>query len=268
MLEKENITRIKEEDKKAGKSFAIILLIATCIGGITGFCTSHFQDNFSLSSKQLIRFLATYMPFAGIILLVLVTIISSVFYKKALKQKTFWSGDIDKVYETMERYLCIPLFLTSTSMIVIYTLFGADFVWGNYISSKMYFPNMIANIVMMLYCMIFTLHFQKKVINLEKEINPEKQGSIYDMKFQDKWMNSCDEWEQLMIYKCAYKAYNVTSKVCLFLWIVTFFTGTIFHTGIMPILIIGIIWLVLSCSYQLEAARLGSQKKRTNSTRQ
>lgn len=46
MLEKENITRIKEEDKKAGKSFAIILLIATCIGGITGFCTSHFQDNF------------------------------------------------------------------------------------------------------------------------------------------------------------------------------------------------------------------------------
>ena len=262
MLEKENITRIKEEDKKASKSFTIIIILAACIGGIIGFCTAFFQDHFSLSLDSFITVLATYMPLAGILLLAAVTIISSVFYKKALKQKALWSGDIDEVYETMDRYLCIPLFLTSTSMIVIYTLFGADFAWGNYISSKLYLPNMIANLVMIIYCMFFVISFQKKVINLEKEINPEKRGSIYDMKFKDKWMDSCDEWEQLMIYKSAYKAYTVTSTVCLALWIITFFTGVLFHTGIMPILIIGIIWLVLSCSYQIEAARLGSQTKK------
>ena len=177
MLKKENITRIKEEDKKASKSFTIIIILAACIGGIIGFCTAFFQDHFSLSLDSLITVLATYMPLAGILLLAAVTIISSVFYKKALKQKALWSGDIDEVYEKMDRYLCIPLFLTSTSMIVIYTLFGADFAWGNYISSKLYLPNMIANLVMIIYCMIFVISFQKKVINLEKEINPEKRGS-------------------------------------------------------------------------------------------
>ena len=36
-------------------------------------------------------------------------------------------------------------------------------------------------------------------------MNPEKTASVYDMKFQKKWLETCDEAEKIIVGKCAFK---------------------------------------------------------------
>ena len=41
--------------------------------------------------------------------------------------------------------------------------------------------------------------FQQKLVDTTKRLNPEKHGSVYDTKFHEKWLASCDEAERAVI---------------------------------------------------------------------
>ena len=38
--------------------------------------------------------------------------------------------------------------------------------------------------------MVVTVIAQNRIVNFTKEINPEKKGSVYDLKFQKTWIAS------------------------------------------------------------------------------
>ena len=97
---------------------------------------------------------------------------------------------------------------------------------------------------------------QQLMVDLEKEMNPSKRGSVYDAKFRDKWEESCDELEKIIIYKSAYKAYKTTALTCVILWIVTATLSIAFKTGPLPSVAVTVIWLVQTVSYCREAMKL------------
>lgn len=55
---------------------------------------------------------------------------------------------------------------------------------------------------------------QQKSVDCVKIMNPEKTASVYDMKFQKKWLETCDEAEKIIVGKCAFKAFNITNSMC------------------------------------------------------
>ena len=97
---------------------------------------------------------------------------------------------------------------------------------------------------------------QQKVVDLTKKINPEKRGSVYDMKFQKKWLDSCDESEQRQIGQACYKAYQAVTKVSLWLWVALMVLHFAFDTGLLPAVPVLIIFGVLQITYTLETIRL------------
>ena len=107
---------------------------------------------------------------------------------------------------------------------------------------------------------MFILLAQRKIIDFLKEMNPEKKGSIYDVKFSKKWEESCDEAEKLAIYKCGYKAYNSVNTACIVLWLFCFIGSSIWNFGIMPVAMVSIIWFVLITSYTLESYKISKRK--------
>ena len=86
-------------------------------------------------------------------------------------------------------------------------------------------------------------------------MNPEKTASVYDMKFQKKWMESCDEAEKNMIGKCAFKAYAATNTVCSILSIVLAICALVFGIGFLPSLVVCLIWIVNQSVYCKEALK-------------
>ena len=87
-------------------------------------------------------------------------------------------------------------------------------------------------------------------------MNPEKTASVYDMKFQRKWVESCDEAEKLLMGRCAFRAFRVTNGVCTALALVLAVAALALGTGILPSLVVCLIWLVNLCVYCGESLRL------------
>ena len=85
---------------------------------------------------------------------------------------------------------------------------------------------------------------QQKCVDTAKQINPEKKTSVYDMRFQKKWIEGCDEAEKIMIGKCALKAYSATNLVCTVLAIVLAVCALVFDIGFLPSLAVCFVWIV------------------------
>ena len=96
---------------------------------------------------------------------------------------------------------------------------------------------------------------QQKCVDAAKKTNPEKTASVYDPKFQKKWMDSCDEAEKIMIGKCAFKAYAATNSVCAVLSIALAICALIFGIGFLPSLAVCLIWIVNQSVYCREALK-------------
>ncbi|MGL5330114.1 MAG: DUF3169 family protein [Peptostreptococcaceae bacterium] len=102
--------------------------------------------------------------------------------------------------------------------------------------------------------------YNELVVNLEKEINPLLKGSVYDSKFSEKWIDSCDESIKLSIYKSAYISYKSTSTTCAILWVFCIVGFDLWDFGIMPLVMATIVWLVLNVSYCIECIRYSKIK--------
>ena len=96
---------------------------------------------------------------------------------------------------------------------------------------------------------------QQKCVDAAKQMSPEKKASIYDMQFQKKWVDDCDEAEKIMIGKCAFKAYSAVNRVCAIAAIVLAICALVFGIGFLPSLAVCIIWMVNLSVYCKEAMR-------------
>lgn len=108
----------------------------------------------------------------------------------------------------------------------------------------------------------FVLVFsQQKIVDLTRQMNPEKQGSVYDTKFRKKWLESCDEAEQKQIGQAACQAFNAVNVLCPALWVVLLMLSFAFSFDLLlPAFTVCLIWLVLNVSYCLACIRLGKRR--------
>ena len=207
-------------------------------------------------------------PWAVIILGVLSFIVCWVIYRKAramyegaltsakVTGEPGESGEPDEqIIEAVEDKLSQGMFILSVIMIVQMLFFGIMMADLENIADYSFAIAMVATGVFVV-GNLAQLKQQQLMVDLEKEMNPSKRGSVYDAKFRDKWEESCDELEKIIIYKSAYKAYKTTALTCVILWIVTATLSIAFKTGPLPSIAVSIIWLVQTVSYCREAMKL------------
>lgn len=147
------------------------------------------------------------------------------------------------------------MFILSVIMIVQMLFFGIMMADLQNIADSSLIVAMVATGVFVV-GNLAQLKQQQLMVDLEKEMNPSKKGSVYDAKFRDKWEESCDELEKIKIYKSAYKAYKTTAMTCMVLWVVTACLSIAFKTGPLPSIAVTVIWLVQTVSYCREAIKL------------
>lgn len=259
------------EDKKLEKQVITRILILLCIvvvfmslGYGTGRLTAYVEDSngFAGMVQQVTE---GYQNVIGYVLIVvsLVTILASIFaYESCKKLYNLVQKDPENedLLNWLDERLNAPIFVTNVMTIVEIFFFFAVMLtsieeeeWG---MSPAGAALMIGVFVVALVVMIAV---QKLSIDLVKKMNPEKQGDVLDLNFQKVWMDSCDEAQQLIVYKAAYHAFHRMTKVYCILLMVSIVTGILFQTGIYPVFVICVIWLIHTISYMKKAAELEQQ---------
>ena len=187
---------------------------------------------------------------------IVVPVISIPLYKRAKKLLSAWDGEDEEVPDTVDQKLSIIIWITSSALIISFFLIGASYSYGfatfeNDENTLTFFIGMIAFSGIL----IESIVIQQKCVDAVKKTNPEKTASVYDIKFQKKWMDSCDEAEKIMVGKCAFKAYSATNSICAVLAIVLAICALIFEIGFLPSFVVCLIWIVNQSVYCKEAIK-------------
>ena len=249
---------IKRANRKALPKFMLIMVICFIIGGTIGFCSAKYGLNtLAGGMKTAGMFFGTYIaPWLMLAAAVIVPVVCVPIYQSATKLLASWDGENEEMSDTIDEKLSIVLWVTSAAFILSYFLIAASYANGfETFKTETSGALFLAGIIGFLTIMIEAVIFQQKCVDTTKKMNPEKTASVYDTKFQKKWMESCDEAEKIMIGKCAFKASAATNTVCSILSIVLAVCALVFGIGFLPSLVVCLIWIVNQSVYCKEALK-------------
>lgn len=260
-------TKRKKEDKK----YLVIMLIMFVVCGLAGFFTGVLfaklkKAGFSLTDipQDVINTLAYVMPIVFIAINIILAIITVACISKAKKKLKAWDGEDEEIAEKIEGRVSIPLCLSSVVNVINMFMFS---VCVNLDINSTFSENkedmlLIANVVVFLLAMAIVIIVQKKTIDFTKDMNPEKEGSVFDAKFSKKWEESCDEAQKLQIYKAGSAGFKAMSSVCMTLWIVCLIADLFGNVGLLPVTMVFIIWLTGIIGYLVGAAKAEKEMNR------
>lgn len=253
----------KKEDKKAFKKFAVIMIVAFAAGILVGFGSSVLENVIQEGSVQsAIQDAAEKIAvYGGYIVTTGLLIAGVVLYKKSHTEYSSWDEEDEEVLSGIETKLSYVIWFSHLIMFGSYFFFSAG-VWAVDIleikcaiaeNNTSYWVALGAVFGNLIYSLAVCCIMQQKAINLSKEINPEKRGSIYEMKFQDKWMESCDEAERYAAYKCSFKTFKTMQLVGMLLWLVCLVGQMSFNTGAFATIVVTIFMIIQTSVYSVQS---------------
>ncbi len=249
---------IKKANRKALPKFILIMVICLLVGGSIGFCAAKYGLNtLAGGMKSAGSFFGTYIaPWLMLTIAVILPVVCVLTYRSAKKLLSSWDGENEEISDTVDKKLSIVIWITNAALILSDFLIAASYSGGfEAFENENHIVLFIIGITAFFAIMIEAVIIQQKCVDAGKKTNPEKTASVYDPKFQKKWMDSCDEAEKIMIGKCAFKAYAATNAVCTVLSIALAICALIFGIGFLPSLAVCLIWIVNQSVYCREALK-------------
>lgn len=252
--------RIKKQNVKYFLIFIGIMVLAFVIGMLFGKFIKIIENSdvdFVGIITDMRGFLFYAMSYIHVGINLLVGIVSAVLIRKSKKLLAVWDGEDEEQADKIDGRLGIAVFMAEILMVVNFFLFAlaVNLDFGMESSENTEKITTIVNLIIFILSFAVVLVIQKKAVDLTKLMNPEKDGSIYDGNFNKKWEESCDEAEKLLIYKCGYKAFKCTSSACLVLWVLCVIGDMAFDIGLLPVIMVTVIWLVQVASYTIEGMK-------------
>ena len=250
--------KTKSENRKAMPKFILTMIGALVLGGVLGVAIVFTEGHWAVSlSAALTKALATAAPWLLTADAIINTVVVWSLYKKAQRIfKSLQDSEDEEQLDRIETILNSALIVNNICSIASYFFIGIGFCYLSIIEPMMFALCLAAFIC----CMASMLIGQQKLVDFVKILNPQKHGSVYDMKFAEKWYDSCDEAERAQICQAAFTSYKATNLTCVLLWLVLVLGNILFDFGLMPIAVVTLIWLISTVSYCAKAMQLGKRK--------
>lgn len=247
---------IRKENRRSIPLFLLFIIIAAVFGVFIGFFGVRYEENL----KDGIKYLADYLPniiFAFMLFVGFCThILGWPIYIKCRKKLELWDGEEDVTPNHINTRVGYLIWGITVNIIIAFLSFSV-FIPYRFMYDLMDELFMVVSMIFILN-IVFTTLLQQKLVDLLKEMNPEKKGSIYDVKFQSKWMESCDEAEKLQIYQSSWASYRVMNHVYIFVWLITCLANMFFDVGVYSAIIVSVLWLIHSSVYCYKSIQLDS----------
>ena len=246
---------VKKDNRKAFPKYLLILFVSAIFGGVMGFAAGRVgHDNISeVIVTAVTNGLTAAAPWALLGTSVVSLAVILWLYRGAKSLFTGWDGEDEAVMDRAEEKLNWALLLTASQFVLDMFFFA--------VAQSAHNMTALWSVLLFIVSAFALVYAQQKIVDLTRQMNPEKKGSVYDMNFRKKWLESCDEAEQKQIGQAAYKAYTVVSTACPILWAALLLLSYAFNFKLlMPTFIVCFIWLLLQVSYCLECIRLTKRK--------
>jgi len=263
----EKTIEMKKADRKSKIIFAVIMLGCFLGGAIGGFVSSWFADSHAgvHNFAQLITdVMNSHSYYVGALVSAVAGAIALILYRQSRKAYEIWDEEDDEGMNKIEEKLSLVLIITNVALIFTYisTSIGIGQLPAFFAERELGIVKSLILVGGIIFSLVVMLIFNERVVSFEKELNPEKKGNIYDFNFLKKWMDSSDEAEKLIAYKCGFAAYKTASSTCSLMLLLCMLGMRIWQWDNVPVLMVGVIWLALYLGYSVEALKLSKHASR------
>lgn len=235
--------------------YGVILLAALIVGAILGigiWCVDIDEiGSYGISFVQLIsRYMLPIM-----IVLAIIHVVAGEFILKKIKRQGLMLEDAeddesDRIEVDLERCGAVGTVLDTVlnviAILVLSTGYSMEYIIElNGSEARALLVAMGIFILAFIYSGYWGVRFVKEV----QKIYPNKKGDPSTRRFTKEWLESCDEAEQEKIYKAAYKSYYIGMKIMPMCMILALLFHLVWNTGIIAVSFVGVIWIVMTVTY-------------------
>jgi hypothetical protein len=258
--------KIKKSNGSILVTFIVIIIACFVVGFVVGILSKMFEDGGVQEEIIAVikNFISTSLPITFIIVSVLAILVPLVAYAKcnAMYKKLKTDMENDDLWDALEHKLNQPIILSNVFSMIDLCLFFCLPLFGiaGVRDGVEFSEIIIVGFVLSVIASIVDILITKLTLDIEKNLNPQKEGNVLDLQFSKIWMSSCDEAERLIAYKAGYKAWSSTNATCITLIVVAFVCSVAFKTDALGMVFVFVIWFVNNLSYMLRAAKLEKGK--------
>ena len=255
---------IRREDKKWSWKFGLIIAASLFVGGLCGTGIGWLGR---VDGALLDWLSVTVIPTAAVVLMWAVNLISTVWAGVRIHQARALAAsgrELDELYPQVDQKVSAALMATTLETIVSLTAFGIAISGMNALeysddrfSLAVFGVCFLGALAGLIFALVSITMLQHRAVNLLKELNPEKNGSVFQVNFNKVWLASCDEGELAQIHKAGFQAYRAGHYACLGCWMVSVFGVLLGWMSWGSVLMIGIIWGVLQIRYCISCQKSG-----------
>lgn len=263
-MKNERKEEIRREDRKWSRKFGLIIVASLFTGGFCGVGLSWLG---ALDTAVLDWLSSTVVPIAAVLVMWAVNLIAVILAGVSIHQARTLantSQEIDEFYPQVDKKTSTALTMTTAQMTISFTAFG---IAVSSLHALEYSDDhtalaicglcILAALAGLIFSLIAVTMLQHRAVNLLKELNPEKNGSVFQINFNKVWMASCDEAELAQIHRAGFQAYRAGHYTCLACWVICVFGVLLGWMSWGSILMVGIIWSVLQIGYCVNCLKSG-----------
>ena len=246
---------IQKQNRKALPKYLITILLSMLGGVVLGIGGAFLRsESAGENLTELLRNgLRAILPYSIPVVALLFLVPAGLLLHQSKKLLQCWDGEDEDAADAMEGKLESGIMLTNILLPVTMFFLSACIP----LQSKM----TLWVVAEFLFCFGVSIWMQQKAVDLVRMLNPEKQGSVYDRKFQSKWLDSCDENERRQIGEAAWCAFRATNMTCMLLWVCLMVLNTVLEVGLLPICMVLTIFLVNLLGYFYSCVRQTRRRK-------
>ena len=248
--------KIRRENRRKLPGFLLLIVM----GGVLGITIGVFSNwlNEAVAPDTLARQITLALGFASPAFpLLCIPFLAIAFWHLHRSRQLFslWDGDDERLPDQIEHRLNWAMLWINVSQFLVFLGLGLDLSLMplGAISYASAFTILILSMAALFFC----ITLQRQVVDLSRRMNPEKQGSVYDVKFRKKWYDSCDEAERRRIGEAAYTAYIVVSYTSVLLWVITALLNIFIPVGPLPMVVAILPWGIGQLTYLIHSIRAG-----------
>lgn len=98
-------------------------------------------------------------------------------------------------------------------------------------------------------CFGYDCFWQIRYVKVIQKAHPEIKADPSSGKFQQQWLESCDEAAREIIYQSSYKTYMLLNKSIPVLLLLTMLAHMFLETGVLAVIVVAVIWLMETICY-------------------
>lgn len=261
----EAVENSKKEDKKHFKKFVLKTVLGLLGGGIVGwfigmrigYLIKHQKtiDSYSIMHQLQIQTGSVFRILVFVVAVCCIVALSISYWKAKHKMEECNIEDEEQC-ESVEKIVALGIWISGMGSLLLLLCLGMGAGSLSDIAKKGELILMLRSVVAFFGYFVLSSFFQNRFVTMLKALYPEKKGSIYDAKFQKKWMESCDEAERLMIYQVCYKVLMAMNYVYSGAAVIFLLLSMIFGISSLIFLTIMVLWIISQGVYFYASAKI------------